>query len=155
MKEIATKIILVFLSITVFTTGMGATITSFCCDNCASSFFAEISNTEQHNHKELHSCCAHKSDSTTKKATCHHSSKNHQSERKDCCKIERHSQILDSYHSKPALTLPFVWISQQPIMLTQSINIKENSSGLLSYLKIPPNIIDTRTYLSIIRILII
>lgn len=155
MKAIATKIILVLLSITVFTTGMGATIVNFCCDNCVSSFFEEINITKQQSNKELHSCCTHQSDNNTQKPTCHHSQKNHQSEKTDCCKIERHSLILDSYHFKPALILPFTWISQQPIMLIERISIKENSSSSLSYLKIPPNIIDTKTYLAIIRILII
>lgn len=149
MRKFITKITLLLLSVVIFTTGMGATIANFCCDNCLNEFFAlQTIDCGKQEVKE-HSCCS--SESQPVANVC----RNHTGEDDTCCKIERHSIDLDSFHSKPVVFLPYTWIATIIPQIANFSFTDEYHDIIVDNNNDPPPITEPRTYLSIIRILII
>lgn len=149
MKQVVTKISLVFLSLIISMTGMGTTIANFCCDDCSSHFWSKIhTETPAGSEKEQkYSCCSEKNDEHADNCT-------HQEE-KECCSLERQSTTLDSYHTKPAVTIPFTWVENIPFILTVDLTNRYELESVFGDIDEPPKITSPREYLSLIRILII
>lgn len=162
MKHLSRNIIIVTMSLVMFLTGMGANIANFCCEGCINEFFADKKIDFEMNHPNMshdveHDCCPEK----------HNSQVHNHSEAMSscalislaidkCCKIERHSILLDSVQSRLDVSIPFVWIADNlpsVFSILESQNIALHS--IEKTIEDPPKILSGRSYLSIIRILII
>lgn len=137
--------------VVIFLTGTGATIASFCCDNCADKFFSQLYEPSPKAVEEEHSCCS-KSAHQTQEHEC--KDLQHQ-DKKDCCSVQRENTTLDSFHFKPTLLVPFTWIAN--VYAFNAINPvqSDESDILLSRANDPPQPEAPREYLAFIRILII
>lgn len=162
MKHLSRNIIIATMSLVMFLTGMGANIANFCCESCINDFFAEqkIGFEMKHadmNHDMQHDCCANKHDSQMQNHSDEMSSCDQISTSIDkCCKIERHSILLDSFQSRLDVSIPFVWVADNlpsVFSILESQNIALHS--IEKTIEDPPKILSGRSYLSIIRILII
>ena len=144
---------IICLSAVIFTTGVGATVFNFCCDNCAEQFFSGQTCKENISIvKKEHSCC------TKEKEAGHHEfsicgESTHSNE--NCCKAQRVSIDLDSFHFKPVVFTPFVWITNTYGDLTQVSAPEMFLTDFYPQIKAPPEIYTPRSYLAFIRILII
>ncbi len=145
MNSFGIKIALILLSVVIFTTGMGTTIANFCCETCITNFFSELNNSNSDG--SGNSCCSSKH---IDEKACKHQNK------KDCCKVERHNQILDSYHSKPVIFIPFIWLDSSFTKVTVYNNTDIDNSLFHSHPEYPPDIIiSPKSYLYSIRVLLI
>lgn len=151
MKQATTKISLVILAFIISLTGMGVTIANFCCDDCSSHFWTKIHPVLHDNSEKSteHSCCSDKKEAHTHDCTQQHD------DNKKCCSLERQSTTLDSYHTKPAVTIPFTWVENIPFILTTDLTNRYESESVFGDIDEPPKITSPREYLSLIRILII
>lgn len=136
----------------IFLTGMGTTITKFCCNNCLDSFLAEYHIKSIETESENSNCCKTVEHQKVDDCQKHNSNDDHKSD--NCCKIERYSIDLDAFHFKPVVFTPFTWISSTPVTFTASL-INSGSENNDSRINDPPPVIEPRNYLSLIRVLII
>jgi len=155
MKQIARKIVLACMAAVISLTGMGTTIANFCCDNCSSNFWTKIDISSSDNqHKETdhhHGCCCPVKEKKDI-ATC----QNHDNDNdKECCGLERHSTILDSFHSKPVVFVPYSWVTDIFLTLQADLSGQTYNDFVFNNSEDPPKIESPRKYLSLIRILII
>lgn len=155
MKQQYNKILILFLSATIFFVGAGVTIVDLCCSNCLGDI------TAINNHKDMacsddgvtdvetdHSCCTR--DETNKRganfADSAHTDK--------CCRAERLSADLDSRRHLPHINqvLDSLIFYCYYVLPDQVSNIDRDIllTGYTDIIPIPP-----RDYLSLIRVLII
>jgi len=151
MKQAATKISLVILALIISLTGMGTTIANFCCDDCSSEFWVKLHLTPslKAEKEETHSCCSHKEKKQSQGCPKQHN------DNKECCSLERQSTTLDSYHTKPAVIIPFTWVENIPFILTVDLTNRYELDSVFNNIDEPPKIKSPREYLSLIRIVVI
>ena len=177
MKQLLQRIVLLFVTIAVFTTGMGANIVNICCDSCgenhtlfsiqkcclsagkATAFAAEHQSAQQgckddDRHQPVHDqgCCddadAH-NEAAAGKSACDIHDAGHKH-----CSIERVSIDLNSQSYRPQIFAPIVWLSDASLFAQLTLARADEriapTEGVVDPVSLPP-----RVYLSLIRVLII
>lgn len=138
------------MSVVVFTTGMGTTIAHFCCDSCLDDFFiSQTISCKKENTVGHSSCCTQTHQPVTDLCNFHGNTDN------SCCKIERHSIDLDSFHFKPIVLVPYTWIADALPQIANPSLSDDFNDIVVDHNNDPPPITKPRNYLSIIQILII
>lgn len=139
------RIITLSLALITFMTSSGATLFNFCCDGCYGQFTAKNEMNCEHGDETQHACCDKESDDED----CHmkHTPKD------ECCYFKRHSIDIDSARLNLQLSVPFIWVSNNPITELYSF-VSDTVEEVYKYFTPPPNL-SPRTYLALIRVLII
>ena len=154
MKKSGHIIILLILAAVVFYTGTGVTIMKYCCPDCEPSYAIVGQKHTCHNQDESSDTCAmpvscpNCGDAEPDRNMSSYKVKG------GGCASTRVSVDLDSQHYRPQMQIPVVWLS---IMNSSSLWGKEEpakAAEFVSYPESPPTIVP-RSYLSLIRVLII
>lgn len=159
MKQLVTRIILVFAAVAVFFTGAGVTFIIYCCSGCETEQMLMVTKAHtccstQMVAEESHSCC----DSHT-----HSTQASDPADRDGCathfdaghCQASRLSADIDLSVFRPQVSNPFVWISDAyPVLLSSVLSDQVSDTDTYAQFESPPNI-PPREYLSLIRVLII
>lgn len=152
-RGIINKLIVLTLAVVIFVTGAGVTIIDYCCSDCrVEAFFIDGKNCcsiHQHTAKDhFADCCdIHKdleksSSLGFSEAASHH------------CSTSRISVDIDSSVSRPFITSPVIWISDNPFIHKCTLACVEACPCVCEHMDI--SITPTpRTYLSFIQVLII
>lgn len=151
MKSVLHTILLVFLSIVVFYTGIGATVTNYCCPNCKISYsiLGERHQCYKLYQKEPALSCCHQ---FMPDECCADS---HITPDTTCCTTSRISVDLDSHLQKPQIKVPFIWIlSAAKVIDMCRLLCSQNSAYTHLSEKGPPLILNS-DYLSVIQVFII
>ena len=154
MKSLFHKIIILGTCLSLFVIGAGYTTITYCCNNHCSQekdIYSYLYKAGDHcTDTSQHDCCSagtcHKSGETTE--ACSHNHHEHEK----CCYSESVFIDLDSYSSKLQLSIPFLWIDSLYFSeyISESFFQQDYFPDPLSKILISP-----RTYLSLIRVLII
>jgi len=153
-RKAINNLLIIVLSAVIFITGAGVTITDYCCSDCRMELFfmsgKDCCSIHNHSTQEYKSICCdlHKDLEDTscnemvKGLSTHH------------CSTSRISVDIDSSVSRPLLTTPFFWISDNPLIHRCTIACVEACPSICEHMEIPITA-TPRTYLSFIRVLII
>lgn len=144
MKQLF-KIITLCLALITFMTSSGATMFNFCCEGCYGQFTAQSEMNCEHGDKPQHACCDDGSDDD--ECQMKHTSKD------ECCYFKRHSIDLDSARLNLQLSVPFTWLTSNYFIELFSL-VPPVVEEVYKYFTPPPNL-SPRTYLALIRVLII
>ena len=146
MKKLAFKIILLFLTLVVFTTGMGASVFNFCCGG----YPIQIVKLQQIT-KGNYSCCKQFQE-VAEPMDCRHPETNEESK---CCKIKRHTVVLDLFYFRTEVSVPLVWVASVFGTVANNLSLGICKSKFKAQVKYFPEIPPPRDYLTLICILII
>ncbi|MFV0469868.1 MAG: hypothetical protein ACK5MK_13190 [Dysgonomonas sp.] len=160
MNKLLNKILIVSLATLIFFIGAGFTVINYCCNSCVHKADTE---------ETTMTCCGGEvADDQSETSDCHSGEvaepSHHQAQAQAPC-TEAHGETycvservfvdLDSYQFRPQVSAPFTWIqnlfgSEMKILVDNLFPIDNLFDQYKTVASIPP-----RTYLSLIRVLII
>ena len=150
MKRFVHSILLLAIAVAVFFTGAGVTVVNYCCTTCSEQTFLMMDHqcgTQAHHSEESADCCSSHNTPVCEAHTSGHDSDEH-------CSASRLSIDLDSSMSRPHVATPFVWISDASLFLIKLLPEDKVDTAYEEHIEAPPTL-PPRSYLSLIRVLII
>ncbi len=153
MNKLMHHIVIIIAAIAVFFTGTGVTVMSYCCTGCITEVFAD----------KQQSCCLSEEAMPIEESDCctMHGDMAHNeicantiSSVDEHCTSSRLSIDLDSSMFRPHVASPFVWLSDVPVFSVNLLPKDIERVDVVQHVDDPPTI-PPRSYLSLIRVLVI
>lgn len=149
MKQFVRSFFLLAIAVAVFFTGAGVTIMNYCCNMCSEQTIFAMEHrcgAEEHHGDKADDCCS------SHEAAC--ADHNDSNDKADHCSASRLSIDLDASMSRPHVATPFVWLSDASLFSVQLLPSDTVEAEYKEHIEMPPTV-PPRSYLSLIRVLII